>query len=37
MKKEACEGWEEQAHLRKNQVVTKNRDNLIKNLVCWLK
>lgn len=36
MKKEAGEGREEQAHLRKNQVVMKNRDNSIKNPVAGL-
>ena len=35
-KKEESEGWEEQAHLRKNQVEMKTRDNLIKNSVAGL-
>lgn len=33
MKREESVGWEEQAHLKKNQVEMKDRDNLFKNSV----
>ena len=35
-KKKDAQGWEEKAHLKKNHVEMKNRDNLIKNSTAGL-